>query len=72
MNGNIHIHLSMICHKIEERNDARQDTIHVTSSDMSSTNQTRCHYEIWEDRVHESLDRMNDPTISITIDSHSH
>ena len=72
MNGNIHIRLSTTYHKIEERNDVHQDTIHVTSSDMSSTNQTRCPYEISEDRVHESLDTMNDPTISITIDSHSH
>lgn len=72
MNGNTHIRLSMTYHKIEERNDVHQDTVHVTSSDMSSTNQTRCHYEILEDRVHTLLDTMNDPTISIIIDSHSH
>ena len=72
MNGNIHIRLSTTYHKIEERNDVHQDTVHVTSSDMSSTNQTRCHYEISEDRVHTLLDTMNDPIISIIIDSHSH
>lgn len=72
MNGNIHIRLSTTYHEIEERNDVHQDTVHVTSSDMSSTNQTLYLHEISEDRVHESLDTMNDPTISIIIDSHSH
>lgn len=72
MNGNIHIRLSMTYHEIEERNDVHQDTVHVTSSDMSSTNQTLYLHEISEDRVHTLLDTMNDPTISIIIDSHSH
>ena len=72
MNGNTRIHPSMICRKTEERNGIHQDTIHVTSSDMSSTNQIRCHCGIWEDRVPESLGTMSDPTVSITIDSHSH